>query len=67
MARHEKEFYYLGRGKPRQDDMLHAPILAGGDHARAKRVSDEVAREAGLTEAQIAALANPASADQAGE
>jgi hypothetical protein len=41
------------------DDKMHAAILADGDHEAAKKVSDEVARDVGLTEAEIEALSAP--------
>lgn len=58
MPRHEKDFYYIEKGK-RHDAKLHEPILAEGDHATAKKVSDQVARDLGLSEAEIEALSAP--------
>jgi hypothetical protein len=40
------------------DAKLHEPILAGGDHAAAEKISDQVARDIGLTEDEIAALSS---------
>ena len=50
------EFFYVEQGKPRQDADLHEPILAGGDEAKARKVSAAVARRIGLSDAQIASL-----------
>jgi HK97 family phage prohead protease len=58
MARHQSDFHYIERRK-RQDEKLHAAILADGDDAAAKTISDSVARDVGLSEAEIAALATP--------
>jgi hypothetical protein len=41
------------------DDKMHAAILADGDHEAAKKVSDAVARDVGLTDAEIEALSAP--------
>jgi hypothetical protein len=40
------------------DAKLHQPILDGGDHAAAEKISDQVARDIGLTDAEIAALSS---------
>lgn len=58
MPRYEKDFYYIDRGK-RLDDKLHTKILEDGDDAKAKKVSDQVARDVGLTDAEIEALSAP--------
>jgi hypothetical protein len=55
MARRENDFYYIENHRF-QDAKIHAEILADGDHAAAQKVSDQVAREIGLTDAEIAAL-----------
>ena len=50
----------IGQSEQRfEDDHLHAAILANGDHEAAKKVSDQVARDVGLTEAEIEALSAP--------
>src|SRR5262249_16958607 len=41
------------------DDKIHATILDGGDHEAVQAIGDAVAREIGLTEAEIAALHAP--------
>ena len=55
MKQRSKEFYYIDRHRF-GDARLHEPILADGDEAAARRVSDAVARRLGLTENEIAAL-----------
>jgi hypothetical protein len=55
MARRQNDFYAVQNHRF-EDDHLHAAILANGDHAAAKKVSDQVARDIGLTEAEIKAL-----------
>lgn len=42
-----------------QDGALHDAIIADGDDAAARAVGDKVAKEIGLTDAQIAALRAP--------
>lgn len=42
-----------------QDGALHDAIIADGDDASARAIGDKVAREIGLTDAQIAALRAP--------
>jgi hypothetical protein len=49
--------FFTKRGGKRHDAEFHEPILAQGDHAAAKRVSDAVAKRLGLTASQIALLA----------
>lgn len=58
MARKENDFYYIENHRF-EDEKIHADILAGGDHEAAQKVSDQVAREIGLTDAEIAALHAP--------
>jgi hypothetical protein len=55
MARRQNDFHYIENHRF-EDDKMHAPILADGDHEAAQKVSDQVARKIGLTEAEIAAL-----------
>jgi hypothetical protein len=55
MARRENDFYYIENHRF-QDEKIHAEILADGDHEAARKVSDQVARAIGLTDAEIAAL-----------
>jgi hypothetical protein len=58
MARKQNDFHYI-ENRQYEDDKLHADILADGDHAAAKKVSDQVARDVGSTEAEIGALSAP--------
>jgi hypothetical protein len=58
MARRNNDFHYI-ENRQFEDDKIHASILADGDHAAAKKVSDQVARDIGLTDAEIAALNTP--------
>lgn len=53
----QPECFYVRNGK-RQDRDIHEPILAG-HHPEARQVGLQVAREHGLTEAEIAALYAP--------
>jgi hypothetical protein len=50
------EFFYLDKDGKKQDATLHEEILARGDEATAREIGKEVARRAGLTEAEIATL-----------
>jgi hypothetical protein len=58
MARRQNDFHYIENHRF-EDDKLHAAVLADGDHEAAQKVSDEVARDLGLTDAEIAALHAP--------
>jgi hypothetical protein len=58
MARRQNDFHYI-ENRQFEDDKMHAAILADGDHAAAQKVSDQVARDIGLTDAEIAALHAP--------
>jgi hypothetical protein len=58
MARKENDFHYI-ENRQFEDDKMHADILEGGDHAAAKKVSDAVAKDVGLTPAEIEALSAP--------
>lgn len=58
MLKPEYDWYYIKRGK-RRDEELHSSVLDDGDHAKAKQISDQVARKVGLTAAEIAALNAP--------
>jgi hypothetical protein len=53
------ELFYRDKDGKKQDASLHEPILAAGDHAKARQVGIEAARRAGLTEEQIAKLYAP--------
>jgi predicted NAD-dependent protein-ADP-ribosyltransferase YbiA (DUF1768 family) len=53
------EFYYNEKHK-QQDAKLHETILDAGDHDKAEAIGRKVAKQAGLTEAEIAALFKPA-------
>jgi hypothetical protein len=53
------EFFYKDKDGKKQDASLHEPILAAGDHAKARQSGIEAARRAGLTEEQIAKLYAP--------
>jgi hypothetical protein len=55
----QKDFHQTGDKGGFVDDKIHTAILADGDHEAAKKVSDEVARDVGLTEAEIEALSAP--------
>jgi hypothetical protein len=66
MPKPEKELYYRDKGK-RHDETLHTPILAEGDHAAAQKISDKVAREIGLTDAEIEALHAPVPPKKTGK
>ena len=55
----QKDFHQIGDKGGFVDDKIHVAILADGDHEAAKKVSDEVARDVGLTEAEIEALSAP--------
>jgi hypothetical protein len=55
MARRQNDFHYI-ENRQFEDDKIHAAILADGDHEAARKVSDQVARGIGLTDAEIAAL-----------
>jgi hypothetical protein len=50
-----RELHYRDKHRFADAD-LHNPILDAGDDATAQRVSDRVAREIGLTDAEIGAL-----------
>lgn len=65
MPKSQRELYYRDKGK-RHDEALHAPILEDGDHAAAQKVSEKVAREIGLTDAEIEALYGPVPPNQTG-
>ena len=58
MARRQNDFHYI-ENHQFEDDNIHAAILADGDHEAAKKVSDQVARDIGLTAAEIEALSAP--------
>ena len=58
MGRRQNDLYSVSNHRF-EDDHLHAAILANGDHEAAKKVSDRVARDVGLTEAEIEALSAP--------
>jgi hypothetical protein len=58
MARHDRDFYYIKNGK-KLDENIHNEILDDGDHAAAKKVSDSVASDVGLTQAEIDSLSAP--------
>jgi hypothetical protein len=58
MARHDRDFYYIKGGK-KLDANIHDEILDDGDHAAAKKVSDQVAKDVGLSEAEIESLSKP--------
>ncbi|MGY3278134.1 hypothetical protein [Bradyrhizobium sp. S3.7.6] len=51
-----EEFFVLDDNHDRQDNVLHDPILDGGDHAAARSVSIAVMKRLGLSAKQIAAL-----------
>ena len=55
MGRRQNDLYHIENHRFR-DAKLHAGILDDGDHAAAQKVSDQVARDIGLTEEEIAAL-----------
>jgi hypothetical protein len=55
MARKQNPFYYIENHRF-EDEKIHDEILADGDHTAAQKVSDQVAREIGLTDVEIAAL-----------
>jgi hypothetical protein len=57
-GKRQNDFHQVGDGGF-VDDKMHAAVLANGDHEAAKKVSDEVARDVGLTEAEIEALSAP--------
>jgi 2-hydroxychromene-2-carboxylate isomerase len=58
MTERGTELFYF-KDHLNQDGALHDAIIADGDDAAARAVSDKVAREIGLTDAQIAALRAP--------
>ena len=58
MGRRQNDLYHIENHRFR-DAKLHAGILDDGDHAAAQKVSDQVAREVGLTAAEIEALSAP--------
>jgi hypothetical protein len=58
MARRQNDFHYI-ENRRFEDDKMHAAILADGDQAAAQKVGDQVARDIGLTDAEIAALHAP--------
>jgi hypothetical protein len=58
MARRQNDFHYI-ENRRFEDDKMHAVVLADGDHEAAQKVSDQVARDIGLTDAEIAALHTP--------
>ncbi len=62
MARGTELFYF--KDHLTQDGALHDAIIADGDDAKARAIGDKVAREIGLTDAQIAALRAPDPAQQ---
>ena len=53
------ELFYNDKDGKKQDASLHEPMLAAGDHAKARQSGIEAARRAGLTEDQIAKLYAP--------
>jgi hypothetical protein len=55
MGRRQNDFYHIEKHRF-QDEKIHAAVLADGDHEAAQKVSDQVARDIGLTEKEIAAL-----------
>jgi predicted dinucleotide-binding enzyme len=58
MARRQNDFHYIENHRF-EDDKLHAAVLADGDDEAAQKVSDQVARDIGLTDTEIAALHAP--------
>lgn len=56
-ARGTELFYF--KDHLNQDGALHDAIIADGDDAAARAVGDKVAKEIGLTDAQITALRAP--------
>jgi hypothetical protein len=58
MARKQNDFHYI-ENHLFEDEKLHNEILDDGDHAAAKKVSDQVARDVGLSPAEIEALSAP--------
>jgi hypothetical protein len=58
MARRQNDFHYIENHRF-EDDKMHAAVLADGDHEAAQKVSDQVARGIGLTDAEITALHTP--------
>ena len=55
--RKPREFFYNDKAGHRiSDDKLHDALIADGDEARARAVSERVARRLGLTNEEIAAL-----------
>lgn len=57
----ERDLFYIEDHRLR-DAKIHDAILDDGDDAAAQRISDSVAREIGLTDAEIAALHAPPAA-----
>jgi hypothetical protein len=55
MGRRQNDFYHIEKHRFR-DAKIHAGILDDGDHAAAQKVSDQVARDIGLTKEEIAVL-----------
>jgi hypothetical protein len=55
----EGEFFYVEKGKPRQDALIHDAILGEGDEQTALTVSQKVGKRLGLSEAEDAALMRP--------
>jgi hypothetical protein len=55
----QHDLYSTAKGQGFEDDHLHGPILDAGDHEAAKKVSDAVARDIGLTDKEIEALSTP--------
>jgi GNAT superfamily N-acetyltransferase len=50
-----REFFYLDKRR-KQDAELHDPIVANGDQAAARAIARKVAKDAGLSDKEIAAL-----------
>lgn len=59
MPRTGREFFYLENHRI-EDAKLHDAIIADGDDKTARKISKDVAKRLGLTEAEIAALYKPA-------
>jgi hypothetical protein len=55
MARAGREFFYF-EDHLIQDAAIHDSVVEGGDDAKARKVSNDVAKRIGLTDAEIAAL-----------
>jgi hypothetical protein len=50
----DHSFFYWEKGR-RQDAKIHEPMLAG-DHAKAKAIGRKVAKQLGLTDAELKSL-----------